>query len=177
MPALRRYPRTESRRPLAPLASRGAVELPAERAPKMREIGKAELRCHVGHLCVGSNQHAPRALHASRRRIRVRREARCGAEETLEMEWAHRGRIRHFAQARRIVQRALDQRCHTRETAYVEPSANTLWRTRAEVPNGDMNDEVVHERLDLRIRQWRSAERGRSIAGAECPGDQVAVGL
>src|SRR5262245_14671510 len=177
MPALRRYPRTESRRPLAPLASRGAVELAPERAPKMRKIGKAELRCHVGHLCVGSNQHAPRALHASRRRIRVRREARCGAEETLEMEWAHRGRIRHFAQARRIVQRALDQRCHTRETAYVEPSANTLWRTRAEVPNGDTNDEVVHQRIDFRVREGRGAKCGHSIAGADGPDDRVVFGL
>src|SRR5262245_59506378 len=177
MPSLRRYPLRESRRPLAPLASRGAVELAPERAPKMRQIGKAELRCHVGHLCVGSDQHAPRALHASRRRIRMRCEACCGAEEPLEMEWTHRDRVRHIAQARRIVQRALDQRCHTRETAYVEPSANTLWRTRAEVPNGDMNDEVVHERLDFRIRQWRSAERGRSIAGADGPDDRVAFGL
>src|SRR5262245_11541015 len=107
----------------------------------------------------------------------MRREARCGAEETLEMEWTNRGRVRHIAQARRIVQRALDQRRHARETAYVEPSASTLWRTRAEVPNGDMNGEVVHERIDFRIHEWRSAERGHSIAGADGPEDRVVFGL
>src|SRR5262245_601598 len=115
----------------------------------MRQIGKTELRGNVGHLRARSDQNATRALHASRRRIRMRCEARCGAEEPLEMEWTHRGRVRHIAQARRIVQRAVDQRCHSRETAGVESSTNALWRTRAEVPNRDMNDEVMHERIDF----------------------------
>src|SRR5262245_34657600 len=107
----------------------------------------------------------------------MRREARCGTEEPLEMEWTHRTRVCHIAQARRIVQRALDQRRHARETACVESSTNALWRTRAEVPNGDMNDEVVHERIDFGIGQRRNAKRGHSIAGANGPDDRVVFGL
>src|SRR5262245_52288627 len=107
----------------------------------------------------------------------MRREACRGAEEALEMEWTHRGHVRHVAQARRVIQRAVDQRCHTRETARVEPSANTLWRTRAKVANGNVNDEVMHERIDLQIRERRSAKRGHSIAGADRPDDRVVLGL
>src|SRR5690606_2237452 len=153
------------------------IELAAEAAPEVREVGEAEPGGDIGNAHAGRAEQPSRSLHPSGHHVGMRGQARRGAEQALEVERAHGRDFRHFPQARWPLEHALDVLRHAHKAPLVQPTTRPAGAAGPEIDNGDVQQQTVDDAVGLALLNHGPAERRHPEAGACGPDYRIAARL